>query len=138
MRRVLISVVGCLVLSLAACQGMHRRESRGEESHGMAVKFGHVVIVRLKDPGDEEARRKIVEASRSFEKIPGVVRVHVGWAVAGTRPEKIPDFDVGVMVGFGSKEDMAAYVADPIHKKAASEVLAPLAKDFSFYDFTDE
>ena len=111
MRRVIIGIVACLALSLSACQDMHR-ESHAERSHAKAVKFWHVVIVRLKNPGDAEARRKIVEASKSFERIPGVARVYVGWSVPGTRPDKVPDFDVGVMVGFHSKEDMAAYVAD--------------------------
>jgi hypothetical protein len=137
MKIVSTSALLCLVLSLSACQHVHH-ESHDSASNASDVKFWHVVIVKLNNPGDPDAHRRIIEASRSFQQIPGVSRVYVGRGVAGTRPNIPPSFDIAIMVGFKSKEDMAGYVANPIHTRAATEVLKPLAKEFSFYDFTNE
>jgi hypothetical protein len=60
----------------------------------------HVVVAWLKEPGSEGAQQKLIEASRRFEKIPGVVRVTVGRALPSARPVVDSSFDVAVVITF--------------------------------------
>ena len=121
-----------LILFTLACQPLHPPPCAGEGN------LLHVVIIRLNNPGDPEAQRKIIAASESFRQIPGVQTVHVGKVLSGNRPHQDSNFDVGLVMGFKSKEDMDAYIAHPIHVKAVNEVLKPLAEDYTSYDFTNE
>ena len=102
------------------------------------VKFWHVVIVRLNEPGDEEARHRLIYATKTFRQIKGVQVAYVGTVLPGSRPHVDSNFDVGVIMGFKIREDMAAYVNDPIHQRAVADVLKPLAKEYIIYDFTNE
>ena len=48
-------------------------------------KVHHVVLCWLKDAGNATQRRRIVEASKSFREIPGVLDVRVGQAIESDR-----------------------------------------------------
>ena len=122
----------CLVLCSLACQSTERAAM----PHDVAI--WHVVIIKLNDPGDPVARQKLIDASKSFRQIPGVRVVYVGKVVPGLRPHQDSSFDVAVALGFKTTEALAAYASHPIHVKAVNDVLKPLAKDYTLYDFTNE
>ncbi len=98
----------------------------------------HVVLVWLKEPGNLEHRQRIIEISREFETIPGVIDVSVGEVVPSDRPIVDDSFDVGLYLTFSSVEAMNTYLADDRHQQALREVFRPLSERYIVYDFQDE
>jgi len=95
----------------------------------------HVVIFWLKNPGDQAARRQIVETSKTFTEIPGVLEVRAGTVVPSERPIVDSSFDVAILMTFKDAASMTAYLDDPIHQKAMKDVLTPHVKKILVYDF---
>ena len=139
------AVAGLLLLVCAvSCQSAR---SQGEHSAPAKPPFGsepqgrrqaavtHIVLVWLKTPGDEAARRRVIERSASFDSIPGVVRVTSGTPLPSTRPVVDSSYDVAVVMTFASEAALRAYDAHPTHRRAAEEVLRPLARKILIYDF---
>ncbi len=98
----------------------------------------HVVLVWLKEPGNPEHRQRIIEISREFETIPGVIDVRAGEVVTSDRPIVDDSFDVGLYLTFSSVEAMKAYLADDRHQQALREVFRPLSERYIVYDFKDD
>ena len=94
----------------------------------------HVVLCWLNTPRDEAAIDRIVQSSRTFESIPGVVRVRAGRPVPSTRPVVDDSFDVGVIITFRDEAALHAYDQHPTHVRAVREVLRPLAGKIFIYD----
>lgn len=132
MNKWVTALLACMMVSVTGCASLCGKPAVSE------VKLWHVVIVRLNQPGDVEARRKLVEATKGFRRIKGVQVAYVGTVLPGSRPHVDSGFDVGVVMGFRTQEDMEGYVKDPIHQRAVEEVLKPLAKDYVVYDFENE
>jgi len=95
----------------------------------------HVVICWLEQPGDANARRRIVEASRAFENLPGVVAVSAGEPIESDRGIVDDSFDVAVTITFRDQAALDAYQAHPDHHRARQEVLSPLVARMIIYDF---
>jgi hypothetical protein len=94
------------------------------------------VLCWLKTPGDEAGRQKIIETSKRFESIPGVVSVTSGRVLPSTRPVVDSSYDVGILITFTDEAALRAYDGHPTHRKAVDEVLKPLVGKFVVYDFT--
>lgn len=125
-----------IALTLTGCSTLHRPPA---ETPGIAnVKLWHVVIVHLNTPGDAAARQRLVDATKTLRQIKGVQVAYAGTVIPGTRAHIDSSFDVGIVIGFANREDMAAYVNDPIHQKLVAETLKPLAKDYAIFDFTND
>ena len=97
----------------------------------------HIVLVWLKEPGNPEHRQRIIEISRDFETIPGVIDVSAGEVVTSDRPIVDDSFDVGLYLTFSSVDAMKAYLADDRHQQALREVFRPLSERYIVYDFQD-
>ena len=97
----------------------------------------HVVLVWLKEPGNPEHRQRIIEISREFETIPGVIEVSVGEVVPSDRSIVDDSFDVGLYLTFSSVEAMNTYLADDRHQQALREIFRPLSERYIVYDFQD-
>ena len=97
----------------------------------------HVVVCWLKEPGNNAARRRIVEASRDFGSLPGVVAVSAGEPIESDRPIVDDSFDVAVTITFESRVALDAYLAHPKHRQATAEVLGPLVERLVIYDFQE-
>ena len=110
---------------------------RNPRSHGGGGGITHVVLMWLKTPGDAAAIDKIVQTSRQFTAIPGVVNVRVGRAVPSTRPVVDATFDVGLAMTFNDEASLHAYETHPQHVKAVNEVLRPLAAKTIVYDIKE-
>jgi hypothetical protein len=107
-----------------------------EPGHNAAVV--HVVLVWLKEPGNPEHRQRIIDASRQFKTIPGVIDVSVGEVVTSNRPIVDDSFDVGLYLTFSSVEAMQTYLADDRHQRALREIFRPLSERYIVYDFLDD
>lgn len=95
----------------------------------------HVVLCWLKEPGNALHRRQLIEASKSFRDIPGVLEVRVGEPIASDRPIVDDTFDVAISVSFSTVQAMNQYLAHPIHEKAKNDTLLPLVRKILVYDF---
>jgi hypothetical protein len=98
----------------------------------------HVVICYLRQPADPADRQKLIDASKDFRNIPGVLDVRVGKVLPSTRPVVVSDYDVGVVITYKDAQAMKNYATHPIHEKAVREVLQPLTSKVIIYDFVNE
>ena len=102
-------------------------------------KLYHVGLVWLKEPGNAEQRKKIIEAAHSFAKeIPEVESVSVGQALPQTSPYVDASFDVCFVMRLQDKPAMDRYGANPVHQQAAREIFLPLSSKILFYDYIAE
>ncbi len=97
--------------------------------------INHVVFVKLHDPGESGAL--IRECDEKLRTIPGVEAYYAGRHVDTGRPTVIADYDVGVFVGFGSREAYAAYVDHPNHTGLVA-AWRPRMAWLHVYDVLDE
>ena len=67
-----------ITLALAGCD----RGTGGEAAPGRVT---HVVLCWLKEPGNPQQRAQLVEVSRTFSEIPGVLEVKAGTVVPSDR-----------------------------------------------------
>ena len=121
-------IVLIALVALAGCTTLH--ETRQGKVH-------HVVLCWLKDSGNAAQRQQIIEASRSFSKIPGVLDVRVGEPIPSDRSIVDDSFDVAVPVTFADVRGLETYQNHPLHKKAGAEILMPLARKVVVYDFRE-
>ena len=120
---------GLLLLTLLASTGCAGLGSQ----HDGALQ--HVVLVWLKDAGSAEQRARIIEVSKSFRDIPGVLDVQAGKAVASDRDIVDDSFDVGILVVVPDERRLQEYLVHPIHQKAKNDVLVPLVEKMLVYAF---
>lgn len=120
------------VTALVACLGLgcrtHRAPSLAER------RVGHVVVFWLKEPGDDAARRRIIEASESFRSIPGVIAVEAGERLPSPRANVDKTFDVAVVMWFRDADALEQYQVHPEHQAMLREV-GPLVERAVVYDF---
>ena len=114
------------LLAFSGCAGLGAR-------HDGALQ--HVVLVWLKDAGNAEQRARIIEVSKSFRSIPGVLDVQAGKAVASDRDIVDDSFDVGILVVVPDERRLAEYLAHPIHQRSKNDVLVPIVEKILVYDF---
>lgn len=115
---------------LSACQ-------QGKDGTGLTSNIHHVVICWLKDSGNKEARQKIIEASRGFSSIPGVVDVKAGSVIHSEREIADSSFDVAIYLSFENEQKLQDYLVHPIHKNAVKEILKPLVSKVVVYGFIE-
>ena len=120
-----------LLLTLLASTGCAGLGSRQDGA------LQHIVLIWLKDAGNVEQQAKIIEVSRSFRDIPGVLQVQSGKVVASDRGIVDDSFDVGILVVVPDERRLAEYLAHPIHQRARDDVLMPLVEKVLVYDFQE-
>ena len=101
--------------------------------------ISHVVVVTLKNHGNQADRMKLIDAARELRKIYGVFDVEVGTVLPSDRPVVVGDYDVAMVATFRDEASMRKYLTDPIHLKLVKEVLEPLADPTKtkVYDFVN-
>ena len=90
-----------------------------------------------KRSGDQRDRGKIIELTRTFRDIPGVLNAQAGQVIMSDREIVDDSFDVGILIVTKNQEDLQKYLDHPIHQKAKKEVLLPLVERILVYDFMD-
>lgn len=124
----------CLLVALVVC--FAGCASTSTKTTGTR-RVNHIVLCWLKESGNLAHRQKIIEASRSLRKIPGVLEVRVGEVIPSDRKIVDDSFDVGITLTFGNTHDMDAYLDHPLHKDALEKVLMPLVKKIVVYDYME-
>lgn len=133
--RIAIGSMIAMVL-LAGCQSNTASTAyHGELAPGTV---SHVVVCWLNEPGNAEQRHRIIDRSKVFRSIPGVVSVSAGTPLRSTRPVVDSSFDVAIVIRFKDEAALRAYDTNPIHQQAVREVLKPLVKKLVIYDALDQ
>jgi len=101
-------------------------------------KITHVVMVWLKQPGNEADRAAFIKASEELNKLPGIISRHVGVVKASDRSIVDDTFDVAVTVTMKNKAALDAYLNHPKHKKILKEQIKPLTNRVVAYDFVSQ
>ena len=99
--------------------------------------LSHVVLCWLKEPGNTEHLNQIIEVSKTFTKIPGVLDVRVGKVIESNRSIVDDSFDVGILVVVLDAKRLQEYLDHPIHQNAKRDVLLPLVEKVLVYDFQE-
>ena len=120
----LLLALACLLTACSAVKNCEDQE-----------KINHVVLIWLKDSGNAQHRQQVIEASRSLEKIPGVIHVSTGEAISSDRKIVDDSFDVGVHMLFTDEAAMNSYTAHPDHQAIVKNEVAPLAEKIVVFDF---
>jgi len=115
---------------LSACQ-------QGKGHPDSISKVHHVVVCWLNKPGNEEARRKVIDVSRGFSEIPGVTSVRAGRVIPSEREIVDSSFDVAIYLSFENEQKLFEYLNHPVHKKAVEKTLKPLVRKIIVYDFIE-
>ncbi len=97
----------------------------------------HVVLCWLKEPGNADHRKQIVEVTESFRQIPGVLAARAGEVMPSDRAIVDDSFDVGILILVPDAKRLTEYLEHPIHQKAKQETLLPLVEKIVVYDFQE-
>ncbi|MFQ5581648.1 MAG: Dabb family protein [Mariprofundaceae bacterium] len=97
----------------------------------------HVVICWLQEPGNPDARRKVIEATQSLKDIPGVLDIRTGSVLSSERSIVDDSFDIGIVITFANEQAMRAYITHPKHKNVVENIIRPVVRKIVVYDFTD-
>ncbi len=123
-------IIMFVLFLLPACQ-------QGKDRPGSTSNVHHVVVCWLNEPGNKEARQKVIEASREFSAIPGVIDVRAGRVIHSGREIVDSSFDVAIYLSFENEQKLFEYLNHPIHKKAVEKTLKPLVRKVIVYDFIE-
>nr|VFK04467.1 MAG: Stress responsive A/B Barrel Domain [Candidatus Kentron sp. H]VFK05484.1 MAG: Stress responsive A/B Barrel Domain [Candidatus Kentron sp. H]VFK07733.1 MAG: Stress responsive A/B Barrel Domain [Candidatus Kentron sp. H] len=131
-----LSLFGCATVGV---QDPTAYDSGARNRAGITVenRINHVVLLWLKASGNAAHRERIIEISKTFEKIPGVLKVRVGEAVPSERAMVNDSFDLAISIAFANTDEMNRYLAHPRHQEAVREVLSPLVARIVVYDFVE-
>ena len=116
---------------LCSCVSIEIDSSRKDKA------LHHVVLCWLKDPGNMENRERIVNATKSFREIPGVMEVRAGQVILSDRAIVDDSYDIGILVVVADAKSLNEYLEHPIHQKAKKDVLVPLVSKILVYDFQE-
>ncbi|PKM11052.1 MAG: stress protein [Gammaproteobacteria bacterium HGW-Gammaproteobacteria-3] len=104
-------------------------------------KAHHVVIIWLKQHGDDGARKQYIEGSKRLAKLPGVLDYHIG--TPGNIKRKHPSpaldssYDLAISATFESLDALQNYLNHPQHHQVVQDVLKPLVEKYKAYDFVE-
>jgi hypothetical protein len=119
----------CLLAAclLAGCAHLGRTSS--------PAGIDHVVFVWLKNPDSTRDRHILVEKSQELAAtIPQTRSFRWGTPVPSERPVVDDTYDLALVMNFDDRAGLEAYENHPAHKRAAKEVLRPLARKIVVYD----
>ena len=106
----------------AATASASQTSTTSEKSTAMKEPFVHAVYFWLKEPENQEARKKFEASLKNFIKQSAYVRSsHVGTPAPTSRPVIDSSYSYSLVVTFDSKEDQDKYQDEPVHLKFIEE-----------------
>ena len=101
------------------------------------TKVVHIVMIWLKESGNQQHIENVIEATASLKDIPGVEEIRVGKSIPSDRLIVDDSFDIALYIVFDSNDDLERYLVHPKHVEVVKIILHPLAKKVLVYDFKD-
>src|SRR5688500_13672161 len=103
-------------------------------SSGSRPAIHQVGLVWLKDPGDAEGRKKVINTVNEFERsIPEVKNAIVGQTDGIGGPYSDTSYDICFILTFADEASRQRYNEHPVHQKAATEGFLPLSEKVLLY-----
>ena len=133
----LISLFLSIFLFLSGCYTVHFNDGPTSRDGNATEekRLYHVVLCWLKEPGNRTDRKKIIEVTKLFNDIPGVINARAGEVVMSDRDIVDDSYDVGILIVTKNENELQKYLDHPIHQKAKKDVLVPLVDKILVYDF---
>ena len=128
-----IRIACAMAIAVAVAAGC-RHHARTAFVHDLP-RVDHVVVFWLKDPGNLDHRRRIIDASYRFRSIPGVLDVSAGPVFESPRANVDKTYDVATVIRMRHFVALEDYQSHPLHKAMLNEV-GPLVERVVVYDFT--
>ena len=95
----------------------------------------HIMICKLK-PGADPA--DVVRGVADFANAPGVIDYSAGYPVDTAHASADNDFDLGVILTFGSAEQLRAFEQSEVYQRVNDNVLKPSVERIVTYNATIE
>lgn len=100
-------------------------------------RVAQVVIVWLKDHGNQTARNRYIEGTKALSKLPMVQSYRVGTVLPGGRNIVDSSYDLAIVATFKNRRKFDEYLKHPDHDKIIAEKLKPLVDKIIVYDFVE-
>jgi len=94
----------------------------------------HIVVVWLKEPGNEAHRQQLLKASQQLTGIPGILTITGGTVIASERSVVDSSFDIVLVIQMRNRDVLSSYVQHPLHQQLLDEVFKPLIEHYRVYD----
>ncbi|OQK16876.1 stress protein [Methyloprofundus sedimenti] len=111
------------------------------ESKKTQHKAHHIVIIWLKQHGNESMRRQYIKASKRLAKLPGVLAYNIGTVAAVKRDSSVhaldDSYDIAISSTFENQQALENYLNHPEHNKIIQNALKPLVDKYKIYDFVE-
>ena len=104
----------------------------------MKQRVNHVVLCWLKESGNKVKRAQLIQTSKDFKSIPGVLEVRAGEVIPGNRDIIDSSYDVAIILSFHTEADLNAYLKHPDHVAAVKTLIKPFTKKVLVYDFLEK
>jgi quinol monooxygenase YgiN len=111
------------------------------DHHAQNRKVHHLVIVWLKQAGDEKLRQQYIQDSEGLAKLPGVLAYAVGTPAPINRGRVNAavdeSYDLAVSGVYESQQAYEAFLQNPDYLRVAQQLLRPLVDKYKVYDFIE-
>lgn len=111
------------------------------DHHAQNRKVHHLVIVWLKQAGDEKLRQQYIQDSEGLAKLPGVLAYDVGTPAPINRGRVNAavdeSYDLAVSGVYESQQAYEAFLQNPDYLRVAQQLLRPLVDKYKVYDFIE-
>jgi len=129
----LVAAVGLCSCQSARQSPVHKSiAATDNDSH-----IAHVVLCWLKEPGNVQARQRVIDESKKLGEIPSVLHVMAGTAIPSSRPVVDSSFDVGLVFTFRNQQDLRAYLTNARHQQLLLDTIKPLVQRYIVYDIRE-
>jgi len=120
----------CLLvfITLSACAGTQQPPSTPP------TPLQHIVVVWLKEPGNEKHRQQLLKASQRLTEIPGIISVQGGTVISSNRTVVDSSFDIALVIQMRDRDVLNRYAQHPLHQQLLKEVFKPLIEHYRVYD----
>ncbi len=122
------------IAAIFLCMAIHMPVWAEEAPQGQVV---HVVVMWFKDGGMGAQRQQVIDVTRGFKEIPGVLDIRVGetMQVDGGIDNS---FSVGMYIVLENEAALDGYMNHPIHLAAKQSGLLDGLERMVVYNFTDK
>lgn len=97
----------------------------------------HIVLIWLKDQGNQEHIQQVIDGSNQLREIPGLQEMRVGKSISSDREIVDDSFDVGLYMVFKNEIYLQRYLVHPVRQSVVKKVLIPLSKKIRVHDFEE-
>lgn len=127
-----------LAVVLAGCAAAQTESPNGADA---PRRVHHLVVVWLKQPGEESLRQRYIDESKALAKLPGVLAYDAGTPARIQRGHASSaldeSYDVAITGVFENQPAFEAFLRHPEYTRVAREVLRPLVERYRVYDFVE-